>query len=163
MITYSRLKEVLRYNKNTGAFVWRIYRNGLIGAGHPAGSLHKAGYVYIKVDDRLYKAHRLAWLYVTGSMPTKDVEHKNRNKADNRWRNLRLTDDWLNQANVGIKIDNTSGYKNVQWRNDSKKWRVRITVRGKRIPLGHFTNKKLAHAAHAKAAREHFGEFARVR
>jgi hypothetical protein len=120
------------------------------------------GYVHIKIDGHAYKAHRLAWFYMTGVWPAEDVEHKDRNKSNNRWKNLRLSDDSKNQANTSRRSDNTSGFKSVHFRKDSGKYRARLQVRGKRLALGCFDTAEAAHAAYIVAAKQHFGEFARV-
>ncbi len=160
MISAARLKKCLRYNKRTGTFTW-ITSSAVRAAGSIAGSLHSSGYIHIKIKNRSYKAHRLAWLYVTGKWPREDVEHRNRCKNDNRWRNLRLTNDSLNQANTSLRVDNTSGGKGIHVRENGK-YRVRIQVRTKRISLGDFTSLDAATTAYIVAAKKHFGEFARV-
>ena len=158
--TYLRYR--LRYSRQTGVFTWRVSRSNKLKEGDVAGHLHSHGYVHIQIDSKIYKAHRLAWLYVTGKWPKKDVEHKNTNKADNKWRNLRLANDSQNQANSRRRKDNTTGLKSVCYRKDCGKWRARLQVRGVRLCLGNFTSAKLAHAAYIAAAKKHFGEFARA-
>src|ERR1051325_2754037 len=105
VLTIERLREVLRYNRRTGIFGRRknAYRTDLIGK--PAGCLRKDGYVEICVDGRCYLAHCLAWLYVTGAVPA-EVDHKNRNRADNRWNNLRSATRALNRANSRVGKNN---------------------------------------------------------
>jgi hypothetical protein len=117
--------------------------------------------MHIKIFGRLYKAHRLAWLYIKGEWPTLDVEHKNLKKSDNRWKNLRESDDSGNQANTGRRRDNNSGFKSVHRRSDGK-YRARVQRNGKRISLGSFATPEAAHAAYVKAAKKHFGKFARA-
>ena len=69
MLTQAELKARLNYDPETGIFTWikRIRRKG----SHPnsiAGNLCD-GYIRIKVNGKLYRAHRLAFLYMTGSTP----------------------------------------------------------------------------------------------
>ena len=78
MLTQERLKEVLHYDPETGIFMWLVAPNGRIRVGMEAGSSHD-GYIGIKVDRILYKAHRLAWFYMTGEWPANDVDHWDRN------------------------------------------------------------------------------------
>ena len=90
MLTYERLRELLHYDPETGAFTWikSTYRKGQPGT--PAGCLSKRlGYILIGIDKRLYYAHRLAFLWMTKQWPEKEVDHINLDKADNRWANLR--------------------------------------------------------------------------
>lgn len=91
------------------------------------------------------------------------VDHINREKLDNRRANLRSTTNQMNQANVGLSKNNSSGAKGVSYRPDRKKpWIARIGVNGKRIQIGSFNTKQEAIEAYSIAAREHFGEFANV-
>jgi hypothetical protein len=71
-------------------------------AGSTAGSVKRNGYVAIKIDGVLYKAHRLAWYLGTGVWPAPEIEidHINRVKGDNRLCNLRLVTRIGNQANT---------------------------------------------------------------
>lgn len=90
MITQARLKELLSYDPATGVFIWKVTRNGKMKVGLPAGSIDREdGYVEICLDRRDYKAHRLAWLYVTGAWPVYGIDHIDRDKTNNRFINLR--------------------------------------------------------------------------
>ena len=62
-----RLKQRLHYNPDTGIFTWRApEKRGHNPEGWIAGSHCGKGYLVIGVDKKVYKAHRLAWLYMTG-------------------------------------------------------------------------------------------------
>jgi hypothetical protein len=84
------------------------------------------------------------------------MDHKNLNRADDRWSNLREATASQNQANILKKSSNTSGAKGVCWRKDSRKWQAQICINGKRRYLGSFDTREAA-AAYAAAAKEHFG------
>jgi hypothetical protein len=84
MITLERLREVLEYNPESGVWVWLVTSSRRRGAGKIAGSLDNNGYVVIRVDRAIYKAHRLAWLYMTGEWPRSTIDHINLEPADNR-------------------------------------------------------------------------------
>lgn len=137
MITQFRLKELLDYLPNTGEFVWKI-SHPRAGKGRIAGAKDYHGYVVIRLDTVLYKAHRLAWLYVKGEWPEKGLDHINQNKSDNRIENLRIADQSINMHNAKLKPNNKSGVSGVTWRADRNKWCARIKVGYKNFNLGLF-------------------------
>jgi hypothetical protein len=161
MITAAELRELLIYDQHTGKFTWRVSR-GTAKAGAPTGCPNSDGYPRIRISKRLYKAHRLAWLYVYGEWPPQLIDHINCNRDDNRLSNLRLADLTQNQANRPPGKNNTSGFKGVSWRRREKRWTAEITRHGQKIQLGTFLRAEDAAEAYRKAALEHFGEFARA-
>ena len=165
MIDLARLKELLTYDPVTGIFVWSHAKigkgRGRIEPGTTAGRLLK-GYVAIKIDQRQYYAHRLAYLYVNGVWPLEEIDHINGNKSDNRICNLRPATRSQNGMNTGAKRSSASGIKGVDWNKKDHRWRARIRTPQGRKDLGGFLTKEEAAAAYAKAAEELHGEFART-
>lgn len=95
------------------------------------------------------------------------VDHANGNGLDNRRANLRIATHSQNAANKRKpRIEgSTSAYKGVSWERSGKRknrWRATINIKGKRIRLGSFGTEVEAAIAYDAAAREHFGEFARI-
>ncbi|MEK6879410.1 MAG: AP2 domain-containing protein [Nanoarchaeota archaeon] len=93
------------------------------------------------------------------------VDHRNRNKLDNRRKNLRFCNNSQNHQNQGISKKNTSGYKGVnyiksKWR--VKRWRAQIRVNGKNLTIASFNTKEEAALAYNQAAQKYFGEYARL-
>ncbi|WP_376962645.1 HNH endonuclease signature motif containing protein [Azospirillum sp. A26] len=160
MPTQERIKELLAYDQNTGMFVWRVAPSRRVNIGMPAGCINSRGYVRIKIDGRLYMAHRLAWLYMTGEWPDEEVDHINRNSADNRWINLRAANRSQNMGNISKNRNNTSGVKGVCWDKKRGMWQARLQASARFKHLGHFADINDAAAAYADAARKHFGRFA---
>jgi len=150
MLTQERLKEVLDYNPETGVFVWRVSK-GPCKAGSVAGNAHITGYVLIAIDGKKHRAHRLAWLYVHGVWPDKDIDHINRIRTDNRIANLRDVSKSENQWNSSARCDNTSGYLGVCWHKQRSKWHAQIRVCEKRLHLGYFNTLEAANAAYMAA------------
>jgi hypothetical protein len=126
-----------------------------------AGSTNGAGYVQIKIDGKLYLAHRLAFLYMTDAWPVNQGEHANRNRQDNSWVNLRDATQSQNQGNTTVYKTNKLGIKGIHL-HPCGKFRADIMVRGTRKYLGLHVAKELAAGAYATAANENFKEFARV-
>lgn len=152
-LTVSRLHELLHYDLATGIFTWKTQRNQIAVVGSGAGHIEAKGYRSICIDGKDFKAHRLAWLYVYGRWPQKQIDHKNRIKNDNRILNLREVTNSENQMNTKIKNTNTSGIKGVYFDAASKKWRAQISINKKKIGLGRFALKE--QAAEARKNAEH--------
>jgi len=159
-LSQAYLRWLLRYDPSTGLFHWRVWRSqrppGLL-----AGHLDK-GYIRIKIDGKSYRAHRLAWLYMTGEMPKSGMDHKNLDGTDNRWDNLRLASASQNNANKKARVGKAHPLKGAYFDPSWKRWRAQIAIGGRSILLGGFDSAEQAHAAYAKAANDAFGEFARA-
>jgi hypothetical protein len=158
MLTQARLKEVLEYNSDTGEFFWLSSENRTDLLGKPAGWMHHKGYWDIEVDRKIYRAHRLAWLYEYGCWPKNQLDHINRNKSDNRIENLREATNGQNGANSKAR-PSYSNLKGAHWHSRDKKWFSHIWHNGKRIWLGTFTTPEEAHAAYCETAKKLYGEF----
>lgn len=159
MISQKRLKEVLSYDPETGIFIWVLKRKG-VKVGEECGRLSVYGYREICIDYVLYRANRLAFLYMNGYLPKIDVDHINRIKSDNSFDNLREATRSQNMANGVIRTNNTSGIKGVVWDVTRRKWRAQIGFSNKKINLGRFENKNDAIIAYNEAAEKKFGNFA---
>lgn len=77
------LRAELMYDPWTGHFYGEKSRE------QPLGCPDKNGYIKISFRGKKYLAHRLAWLYVTNAPPSGVIDHINRDRSDNRIRNLR--------------------------------------------------------------------------
>ncbi len=160
LITYERLREVLDYSPRTGVFRWKKKTCKKVVVGQAAGCNSK-GYCVIRVDDILYAAHRLAWLYVTRKWPKNQIDHANCNPMDNRYCNLREATSTQNHYNSRLFKNNTSGFKGVSWHKGNGNWRASIFVNGRNIHLGSFDDADEAAEAYAAAATHYAKEFAR--
>jgi hypothetical protein len=162
-LTRARLRELLHYDPKTGQFHWRKRPGGgarrNLSAGHllPQQARRRIG-----IDGRLYFAHQMAWLYMTGRWGRPIIDHRDGDATNNRWNNLRRATRSQNNANRRRPRHNTSGYKGVSIRRGSGKWRATIGRNGQIIHLGTFPTPQAAHAAYLAAARKLFGEFARA-
>lgn len=152
MITQKRLRELLSYDPDTGVFQW-LFSRGTARAGAVAGSADSYGYLQTKIDRRCYLNHRLAWLYVHGEWPTRQIDHINGKRTDNRLANLRIVSASVNQQNHRVaRVDNKCGLLGVS--SSGKRWQARIShPGGKDAYLGLFDTPELAHAAYLEAKR----------
>lgn len=155
-LTQEALKSRLHYNPETGDFTW-VSSSGtrFDQIGRKAGNRNKAGYLRITVFQKSYMAHRLAWLYMTGSHPEHHIDHINMRKNDNRWSNLRAATKSQNGANSRARC--ASGLKGAYWSKSIGRWYS--SANGKY--LGTFDTPEEANAAYKRAAKIDFGEFAR--
>ena len=160
-ITQEELKSTLSYDESTGVFVNIKPKRG-VKFGVEAGCVHSNGYRYIMLNRRLYRAHRLAWLYVTGNWPSDLVDHLNGNKSDNRFCNLREASKSQNQHNTGRQKNNTSGYKGVSYDKSRSKWIATICHQNSKKTLGHFNTAEDAYAAYCIAAKNLPSVFVRL-
>jgi len=96
----------------------------------------------------------MAWLYMTGSWPAAEIDHRNGNKSDNRWENLRDVQPVVNQQNKRRAQSNSkTGFLGVMVSGDGR-FCARIRVNGRNKHLGSFRSPELAHAAYLMAKRE---------
>lgn len=128
MLTQEQLKEILFYCPTSGQFTWikhnkytNIKSRGIAGHTHP-----NTGYVSITIDRKFNAAHRLAWLYMTGSYPEHCIDHINGIKHDNSFDNLRSVDQSTNCKNRKVSVNNKSGVSGVYLDKKTGKWEVRI-------------------------------------
>ena len=146
MLTQERLKELLDYSPETGEFVWKVNR-GSVQAGRRAGGVCKTwGYVFIRVNKKLWRAHHLALLYVYGTLPPpdKDVDHINRDRTDNRIANLRVVSRSANNFN-------TDKHKGCYFCKTTGKWKASVVSNYKSYHVGYFKTEKEATDAYRRA------------
>jgi hypothetical protein len=166
MPSQEMLLKLFDYNPETGSLFWRPrLGKGYNVCGKPAGTINARGYlvVGIRTDQKLiyYYAPRIIWKMMTGTDPGNFIDHKNGNRLDNRWGNLRLANNGENICNSKLRKDNRSGVKGVTWDSEAKKWRAVISINKRSIRLGRFASlEQAAKVITAKRAELH-GAFAR--
>jgi len=161
LITVERLREVLHYDPATGVFRW-ISNMRHAKAGCVAGCKTKQGYWQIKIDGRVYRAHRLVWLYIKGEWPGPMMDHEKGGGLRNELENLRPCTGTQNNGNIAKHVRNKSGFKGVYKNGKWSTWVARIGPQKRRQFLGCFADPRSAAAAYDAAAVRLFGEFART-
>jgi len=150
----SDFRSFLDYDPISGVFTWKTGRRGTARKGSIAGSIDPVtGYRRIRLKDKKIFAHRLAFLWMNGLLPENDIDHINGKRDDNRWCNLRLSNDTINAQNRH-KAQSNSRSGLIGAMSNGKKYRARIRVDGKRIDLGSYHTPEEAHAVYVKTKRQ---------
>jgi hypothetical protein len=159
-LSQSYLKSCLSYDPVTGHFHWIISKKG-VTVGQLAGSPVRAGYRRIRIDDVKYQTSHLAFLYMTGNLPSEnqEVDHIDRNPRNDSWNNLRLVDVYQNRWNRGQHKNNTSGVKGVRQIHNGR-WKAYIRVNDKGIHLGYFDTREEAAIIRREAEQKYYGKYA---
>ncbi len=162
MLTIERAREVLAYDPETGVLTWKVSLapRGPVGAVAGYSDPRHRGRIHLRVDGKLYLAHRIIWLLVYGQWPVVVLDHIDGDPSNNRLSNIRAATAQQNSFNQR-KTRGTSRCKGVSWDRDRGLWFSKISRGGKQYPLGRFQSEEEAHAAYCEAAKRLFGEFAR--
>lgn len=163
LVSVETLRSLISYDHVSGDLIWLIRPVYMFKtlraanswntkyAGTPAlNNIHKDGYKNGLIFGKYYAAHRVCWALHYGRWPSEQIDHENRNRADNRILNLRDVSNSENQKNVKLQKNNTSGIVGVSRKR--KKWAATITVSRKQIHLGYFYN--ISDAVKARLAAE---------
>ena len=146
-----RLQELFIYDPNLGLFYWKKPTSNRVKVGSIAGFSAPDGYTHIRVDGKLHRAHRLAWVYMTGSEPKDLIDHINGERTDNRFSNLREATDRQNLNNTIQSTQNLC----VRRAHATARWSCRVG--GKHI--GSFDCPLIARLAYEDAHAELHQEY----
>lgn len=162
-MTQDEVRRLFDYDAATGALIWKPqpqWRPNMRSRleGKRAGSSRKDGYLTVGVRGREYLAHRLVWLLVNGEIPEGlEIDHIDRNPANNKLDNLRLVNRAGNNRNRAPYSKHGTP-KGVH--KHGAKYRARIRYRGATHMLGSFNSAAEAHEIYALAADLCYGELA---
>lgn len=143
--------EYLSYNKNTGLFHWIKSPSRRAKEGARAGCLNNSGYIVIRLKNELFYAHRVAYALVYGEIKNY-IDHINRDKQDNRIKNLRDVKMAENNVNRKLSSNNSTAKTGTSYSRLHKKYVAYIDYAGKRITLGY--RKSLTSAVALRRAAE---------
>lgn len=125
-----------------------------------AWNTNSTGYAYAYVRGSGRANHKTITMHrlIMGFPDGKRIDHKNRNKLDNRRSNLRIC---TNSQNLGNSVgySKKTKYKGLELL-PSGKWRARINIGKKSIHLGVETTEEKAALLYDRAAKSYYGEFA---
>ncbi|PTT41483.1 HNH endonuclease [Acidovorax sp. HMWF018] len=153
-LTAQRLREVLRYEPESGQMFWLIRAAHRRHPGEEAGSPSKDGRIRIRIDGQLFYRYRLAWLWMTGKWPDKCVDHINGDHTDDSWKNLRDVPQAINCQNYRKAPKSSStGLLGAQALPNGR-FESSVKTLYKRRYLGSFDNAQDAHEAYIAAKRE---------
>ncbi len=108
---------------------------------------------------KIVRMHR----YILGlqNNDKRQVDHIDGNGLNNRRSNIRACTRTENQRNRKAQTG-TSKFKGVNWHKCTKTWRARIRINKKLLLLGSYDFEIGAAKGYDKAAKKHFGEFAKL-
>ena len=162
-LTKKIVRELLHYDPDTGFLFWKERTvkwfkdssrfsaaahmrmwNGRFAGKRAFTSKNGNGYYHGKIEGKLYDAHRVIWIYMKGikSLPP-EIDHDNGNRTDNRWENLKASNDISNARNRRKSMANTSGITGV-YRTKTGKWIALMNIEGRQRSLGTFSSKRRA-------------------
>lgn len=147
-ITAQEIRERFSYNPETGRVK---HRNPSPRVKRFNGFVDGSGYRRFNGWGVSMAAAHIAHVIMTGDWPTLDIDHKNRDKLDNRWCNLRHVTRSVNNSNRAPYSKTTAGLSGVLFRKStSRKHPDRVTwqVQVRNVYIGSF--KTLLDAAAAR-------------
>jgi hypothetical protein len=137
---------------------WHLHRSASNDLQYAAYSITENGVTQMVLLHRVIVERMLNRPLRSGE----EVDHRDGDGLNNRRANLRACSHGENMFNQRKARTNTSGYKGVYWHRVGGKWAAAIQVNGRKRHLGLFYSKDVAARAYDRAARELFGEFARL-
>jgi hypothetical protein len=165
MIDPAYLRECFTYDPASGDLTWKdrprehfpTVHGWRIFQGKHAGKPVVAGERYVQVKlthagkQHLVYAHQVIWAMQTGEWPPR-IDHRDRNKMNNRWLNLRLATHGQNMQNTSAKGDRGLPKGVIRSRN---KYRANCGP----TYIGVYETPEEAHAAYCAVAAARYGEF----
>lgn len=142
-----QVNTFLSYDQETGLFTWKLQK-GRGRVGVIAGCFELDGYRQIRISKKLYKAHRLAFLVMTGRLPEGQIDHIDGDRANNAWGNLRECSNSENQQNTICTADRGLP---VGVHMNGQSFVACIGYMGRKLRLGAFPSAEEAGAAYLEA------------
>ena len=156
MLTFEEANKLFRYEPSSGKLFWKKRTARRIKVGDEAGTFCKStGYRMVFINRKGYLVHRIAILLATGECdPSREVDHIDHDRGNNRLDNLRIVDRINNMRNMGLIKTNKTGVIGVSLKythTGKLRYSANIMVNRKSINLGIFDNIEEAAAAREEA------------
>lgn len=149
---YELIKATTRYNPEDGSFERLDLRSNEWRKINIKPN--KLGYIQIRFlfdnNPRIFYAHRIAYLLMTGELDFQGIDHIDGNRANNKWQNIRLathSQNMRNKRGLGVHLRKCG------------KWYTQVKMGNKRIYLGRYNDKNEAIEVYRRAHAKVFGEF----
>lgn len=160
--TPAELRQLLRYEPETGKLFWRVTLSNRAPAGREAFTCISHGYRTGRIRGLMLRAHRVIWAMVHDRWPPEMIDHINCDRSDNRIENLREATAAENVLNRPVRHDSASGLKCVHFQKRENAWTSYLRINGRRKHLGYFATAEEAYAKYCDEARFHHGKFVRT-
>jgi hypothetical protein len=154
-----RLREMFRYDRESGVLFWIACRSNAHKNGDTVGAIDTKGRLRAEINGKSYAVHHIIWAMETGCWPSEQIDHHDQNKLNNRMSNLREATNAQNSCNR-VNGKNSTGFKGVSFHKRQGKYNARIMKDGVSISLGSFDDPQYAAHEYNKAAIQMHGEFA---
>ena len=116
-----------------------------------------SGYLGARIASMPMSAH-----YLVIGIPPEGyiVDHRDRNRKNNKRNNLRFITISQNAMNSMLCSNNSSGFRGVSWDKNRKKWHASLRHFGKTLNIGRFSSAVEAAVAYDRKVFELFGDIA---
>ena len=152
-ITADNVRDLFVLDES-GNLVWNLSPAKNVKEGSIAGVEHtRDKYRYVSFKRKAYLAHRVIWLYHTGTWPESFIDHVDGNRSNNKFENLREATAAINAQNIhsASKRNKSCGVLGVSLKN--KGYEASLRMGKKSLYLGRFPTSDLAHQAYITAKR----------
>ena len=134
--TQEEVRNIFDYNPDSGKLIWKNHRSSKCRKGQSPNYIAPSGYISVQVNKKLYKAHRLIWLWWYGYLPENDIDHIDGDRTNNTLSNLREVSRSCNLFNRRDtkRISNT-GITGVYQEYKTGRYHAKIFILGKSVHL----------------------------
>lgn len=158
------LRDRLSYDPTSGCLTWRHApsrheRGNRRWAGVEATHISKRGYLQVRIDGKLYQAQRVIWKMVTGSDPVNEIDHRARNRTNNKWDNLREADRSQQLHNKSYKRRTSQLPRNIYRDPRTHKFQVYVNRGGRRLSRGGLPSLEDALRVRSQLINEMYGPY----